>query len=76
MIDFGYFQCLPYGEHIKIKGQLDFSLVGILSQITGLLAKFRIGIFAVSTFDTDYILVKEEQFENAKTILTKFGYID
>lgn len=60
----------------KIKGQLDFSLVGILSQITGLLAKFRIGIFAVSTVDTDYILVKEEQFENAKTILTKFGYID
>ena len=43
---------------LRICGKLDFSLVGILSRLTGLLAENGIGIFAVSTYDTDYILVK------------------
>lgn len=42
-----------------IEGVLDFSLVGILSKISTLLAENNIGIFAVSTFNTDYILVKK-----------------
>ncbi len=44
----------------RIQGVLDFSLIGILSRISGFLAENKIGIFAVSTFNTDYILVKEK----------------
>ncbi len=58
----------------RIQGVLAFSLVGILSKITGILAENNIGIFAISTFNTDYILVKAEQFEHALTILSENGY--
>lgn len=43
----------------RIKGILDFSLIGILSKVTGLLAEEKIGIFAISTYNTDYILTKD-----------------
>ena len=59
----------------RIQGVLDFSLVGILSKISGILADNEIGIFAVSTFNTDYILVKEESFERALSVLGEAGYI-
>ena len=59
---------------IRIVGKLDFSLVGILSKISGILAKERIGIFAVSTYDTDYILLKGEQLEQAIKALYAHGY--
>ena len=58
----------------RIRGVLDFSLIGILSKITGILAENNIGIFAVSTFNTDYILVKRENFEKALQILGKHNY--
>lgn len=44
----------------RIEGILDFSLTGILAKIATLLAEEKIGIFAVSTFNTDYVLVKKE----------------
>lgn len=53
----------------KIQGSLDFSLIGILSKISGLMAENNISIFAVSTYDTDYILIKEEKLENAVKVL-------
>ena len=43
----------------RIVGQLDFSLTGILSRCSSLLAEAKISIFAVSTFDTDYFLVRK-----------------
>jgi hypothetical protein len=58
----------------RIQGVLDFSLIGILSKISGILAEHKIGIFAVSTYNTDYILVKRENFEKALTILSAEGY--
>lgn len=58
----------------RIEGVLDFSLIGILSKISSILADNRIGIFAVSTYNTDYILVKEENFERALEALGKAGY--
>lgn len=57
-----------------IDGVLDFSLVGILAKISQILADAGISIFAVSTYDTDYILVKTEKFENAIKILDDNGY--
>ena len=58
----------------RIRGVLDFSLVGILSKLSGILAEHNIGIFAVSTYNTDYILVKKERFEQALEVLASEGY--
>lgn len=58
----------------RIQGVLDFSLIGILSKLSGILAEHKIGIFAVSTYNTDYILVKEENYEKALTVLASEGY--
>ena len=58
----------------RIQGVLDFSLIGILSKISSILADNKIGIFAVSTYNTDYILVKEENFDKALEVLFQAGY--
>ena len=58
----------------RIQGVLDFSLIGILSKLSAVLAENAIGIFAVSTYNTDYILVKAENFEKAEAVLSKAGY--
>ena len=58
----------------RIRGMLDFSLIGVLSKLSGILAGHQIGIFAVSTYNTDYILVKEENFDRALKILASEGY--
>lgn len=58
----------------RIEGVLDFSLIGILSKISAILAENKIGIFAVSTYNTDYILVKEENFGKAMEVLKNEGY--
>ena len=58
----------------RIQGVLDFSLIGILSKLSAILADNRIGIFAVSTYNTDYILVKDENYEKALNVLAKEGY--
>ena len=58
----------------RIQGVLEFSLIGILSNISSVLANSGIGIFAVSTYNTDYILVKKENFDNALNALGNAGY--
>ena len=58
----------------RIQGVLDFSLIGILSKISSLLAENEIGIFAISTFNTDYILTKKENYDKAIAVLSKAGY--
>ena len=58
----------------RISGVLDFSMVGVLARVSNLLAEGQISIFAVSTFNTDYILVKKECFERALGILREHGY--
>ena len=58
----------------RIQGILDFSLIGILSKLSGILAEHKIGIFAVSTYNTDYILVKKENFNRALEVLVSEGY--
>ena len=58
----------------RIQGILDFSLIGILSTLCAILAEHEIGIFAVSTYNTDYILVKAENFEKAIEVLSYEGY--
>ena len=59
---------------IKVLGPLDFSLTGILADISAILAKAEISIFAISTFDTDYILIKSEKLQAAKKALQQAEY--
>lgn len=58
----------------RVQGVLDFSLVGILSKLSAVLAGQGIGIFAVSTYNTDYILVKAADFDRAMDALSAAGY--
>lgn len=59
---------------MKVEGPLDLSLVGVLSEISGTLAGVGISIFAVSTYDTDYILVKNEDLDGAVRALSGAGH--
>ena len=58
----------------RIQGVLDFSLIGILAKISTLLAENKIGIFAISTYNTDYILTKAKEYRSALDVLAKAGY--
>ena len=58
----------------RIQGVLDFSLIGILADISRILAENKIGIFVISTFNTDYILTKEENYQKALDALSRAGY--
>lgn len=58
----------------RVVGSMEFSLIGILSKITAVLAESQISVFAVSTFNTDYILVKAEQLGRAVQALEDSGY--
>lgn len=59
---------------IKIVGTLDFSLIGILSRISTILAQAEISIFAISTYNTDYILLKANKLEKAIEVLKRNNY--
>lgn len=59
---------------LKIEGPLDFSLIGILASISTILTQKRISIFAVSTYDTDYILIKDIDIDNAIEALVNENY--
>lgn len=59
---------------LKIEGTLDFSLIGILAKISGILANHSISIFVISTFNTDYILIKADKIQKAISVLSKEGY--
>lgn len=68
-------ECDNGWKAFRIQGVLEFSLIGILSRISTLLAENKIGIFAVSTYNTDYILTKEENFDKSIKILERNGYV-
>mgnify|MGYP000114060420 FL=1 len=58
----------------RIQGVLDFSMIGILSEISGILAENKIGIFVISTYNTDYVLTKKENYQRALDVLNRAGY--
>ncbi|WDD96975.1 ACT domain-containing protein [Thalassomonas actiniarum] len=60
---------------LEVVGPLDFTLTGILSNISAVLAKEKISIFAISTFDTDYILVKNNTVKAATSALQANNYL-
>lgn len=60
---------------LKVQGPLDFALTGVLSSLAAPLAAAKISLFAISTFDTDYLLVKEESVNRAMQVLTESGFV-
>ena len=59
---------------MKVHGVLDFSLIGIIAPITAILAAEKISVFVISTYDTDYLLIKESNTPQATEALKKNGY--
>ena len=64
----------PDWKCLKVAGPLDFKLTGILAGITEVLAKEKLSVFAISTFDTDYILIKKQDLTHAISALERTGY--
>jgi hypothetical protein len=72
----------PVGAHarsdgwrcLKVKGPLDFSLTGVLHAITAPLAREKLSLLAVATFDTDYVLVRSAELAQALSALTRAGH--
>lgn len=58
----------------RFTGILDFSLIGILAPVSAILAENKIGIFVISTFNTDYVLVKHGSYARAINLLSEAGY--
>lgn len=59
---------------LKISGQLDFGMVGVIAGISAVLARSSISLFVVSTYNTDYILIKQDAFAKAEGLLVQAGY--
>lgn len=64
----------PGWSCFRIEGTLDFNMVGVLSSISSVLASNGISIFALSTFRTDYILIKSTRVADARVALSAAGY--
>ncbi|MBQ4850067.1 ACT domain-containing protein [Pseudoalteromonas sp. MMG012] len=69
------FSAEKHWRALEVVGPLGFSLTGIMADISGVLANANISIFAMSTYDTDFILVKEQQIDVAIHALKKDGYM-
>jgi hypothetical protein len=59
---------------LKVEGPLDLAMTGVIASLSSLLAAAGVSIFSVSTYDTDYLLVKEERLEQAKEVLRQAGF--
>jgi len=60
---------------LKVSGILDFSMVGVIAKIAGLLADAGISIFVISTYNTDYVLIKSERLDDCVQVLERGGYV-
>lgn len=67
-------KCEKGWRSLRIEGTLDFALIGVLASLTTILAQAEVSVFAVSTFDTDYLLIKEDKLERAIEALTAQGH--
>lgn len=60
---------------LQVQGPLEFAMVGVLASLAVPLARAGVSIFAVSTFDTDYVLFKEDALDRAVSALTQAGFL-
>lgn len=68
-------QCERGWAAIKVRGPLDFALTGIIASLATPLTEAGIALFAISTFDTDYLLIKEDMLHRATAVLEQHGHI-
>jgi hypothetical protein len=59
---------------LRVAGTLTFDMVGVLARLVGPMAAAGVSVFVVSTFDTDYLLVKYEHFIRALDVLRDSGF--
>ena len=64
----------PNWKCLKVGGPLDLKLTGVLAGLSDTQAKAKISIFAISTFETDYLLIHKQVLETAKSALISQGY--
>jgi hypothetical protein len=67
-------QCAPGWRILRVEGPLDFAQTGILASLAAPLADAGVSIFAISTYDTDYVLVEEQQLDSAVRALRAAGH--
>ena len=65
----------PDWKALKIAGVLDFNMTGVIAGISNILSQAGISIFVISTYNTDYILVKSYDYDNAVVLLSNAGYV-
>jgi len=65
----------PDWKALKVAGVLDFGMIGVIAKMTSLLADAEISVFVMSTYNTDYVLMKSEDFDRGVQVLEKSGYI-
>lgn len=68
-------QCQAGFRTLKLEGPFDFSEVGVLASVVNPLAEAGVSIFAVSTYDTDYVLVRQGELERALAVLRAAGHV-
>ncbi len=67
-------RCVQGLRALKLEGPMDLSMVGILASLAVPLARADISLFAVSTFDTDYLLVTDQNLEKTVVVLSESGH--
>ena len=67
--------CEPGWRGVRVAGAMPFTLVGVLASLTTPLARAGVGVFVFSTFDTDYLLVKEADYQKAVAALRAAGHV-
>ncbi|MCL2198334.1 MAG: ACT domain-containing protein [Defluviitaleaceae bacterium] len=67
-------ECEAGWKALKISGILDFGMIGVIAKISNLLAEAKISVFVISTYNTDYILLKSENFDRGTQVLLQNGY--
>jgi hypothetical protein len=66
--------CEQDWQCFRVEGTIPFSTVGVLASLTAPLADAGVGVFVVSTYDTDYLLVKARDFDSAVAALLRGGH--
>lgn len=74
VISFAYLETETNWRIVKINGSLAFNMVGVLAHVSGILADANISVFTISTFATDYFLLKQENLDKALTLLKSHGH--
>ncbi len=60
---------------LKLEGSFDLELIGILVSVAAPLAEAGVSVFAIATYDTDYVLVRESQLDLARSVLSERGHV-